>query len=136
MKPISAEKRELIISAKQRGEKEKDIAVWFCVSKKSVGTIWRLYKNRGSFLSIPYKGRLSKISESISNKICSAINTTPDITLNELIEQLSLPIKKSQLSKLLIKFGFSYKKRLFIQKNNSGKMSNKNELNGGKRKIH
>ncbi len=42
MKPISNEKRELLIVAKQRGEKEVNIAKWLDISKGSVGTIWRL----------------------------------------------------------------------------------------------
>ena len=34
MKPISNEKRELIIEAKQRGEKEGVIAIWLKISKR------------------------------------------------------------------------------------------------------
>ncbi|MDR1471688.1 MAG: hypothetical protein LBS75_04115, partial [Synergistaceae bacterium] len=41
-----------------------------------------------------------------TEEIRSAVNENPDMTLNELIEKLSLPIKKSRLSKLLIKLGF------------------------------
>ncbi|MDR1471552.1 MAG: hypothetical protein LBS75_03425 [Synergistaceae bacterium] len=41
-------------------------------------------------------------------EIRSAVNENPDMTLNELIEKLSLPIMKSRLSKLLIKLGFLY----------------------------
>jgi len=118
MKPISNDKRELIILAKQRCEKEDDIALWLCVSKRSIGTIWRLYKSTGSFLPTPYKGRIPKISESAISEVCRTVESYPDITLAELIEKLSLPIKKSQLSKILIKFGYTLKKRLFIRKNN------------------
>jgi transposase len=49
MKPISNEKRELIIEAKQRGEKEGLIAAWLKISKHSVGTIWKLFRDTGSF---------------------------------------------------------------------------------------
>ena len=132
MKPISNEKRELLIAAKQRGEKEAEIALWLCISKSSVGTLWRRYKNNGDFSPTPYKGRMSRINDAQIEEIRNTISESPDITLDELIDELSLPIKKSQLSKLLIKLGFSFKKRLFIQKNNSVKMSSKSVQNGVK----
>ena len=34
MKPISKETRELIISVKERGEKENDIATWLKIGKR------------------------------------------------------------------------------------------------------
>ena len=119
MKPISVEKRELIIAAKERGEQESDIALWLRISKRSVGGIWKLYKSKGCFLPTSYKGRPFSLTASQLDEIRSTVNTTPDITLGELIDKLSLPIKKSQLSKLLIKLGFSLKKRLFIRKHSS-----------------
>jgi transposase len=130
MKPISVEIRELIIEAKQRGEKEEEIAVWLKISKRSVGTIWRLFKKTGNLRPAKYMGRKSRLSDEKTNEIRSVIRESPDTTLNELIEQLSLPIKKSQLSKLLIGLGFSYKKRHFIRKSSSGMMFKKNALNG------
>jgi len=87
-------------------------------------------------LPTPYKGRLPRLSESTLDEIRLTINVFPDITLIELIENLSLPIKKSQLSKLLIKLGFSFKRRLFIRKSNSGEMFNRKVSNGKKRKVH
>ena len=110
MKPISNEKRELLIGAKQRGEKEKDIAKWLDISQGAVGTIWRVFRKTGSFLPIPYVGRKSVITEEKIEEIHSAIKSDSDITLGELIEKLSLPIKKSQLSRLLISLGYSLKK--------------------------
>jgi transposase len=110
MKAISVEKRELIIGAKQRGEKEEEIAIWLKVSKRSVGTIWKRFKDTGVYQPVKCTGRKSCLSDEKIDEIRSAIKESPDITLNELIERLSLPIKKSQLSKLLIRLGFSYKK--------------------------
>jgi hypothetical protein len=40
-------------------------------------------------------------------RIAAEVKNTPDATLGELIENLSLPIKKSQLSRLLIKLGLT-----------------------------
>jgi transposase len=130
MKPISGEKRELIIEAKQRGEKEEEIAVWLNISKRSVGTIWKLFKNTGSIQPTKYTGKKPRLTNEKTEEIRSAIKENPDITLSELIERLSLPIKKSQLSKLLIRLGFSYKKRLFTQKNSLERMCKRSVLNG------
>ena len=112
MKPISNEKRELLIAAKKRGEKEDLIAKWLGISKTSVGTIWGAFRKSGNFLPITHTGRVSVVSEEMIKKIHLEIANRPDITLNELIEKLSLPIKKSQLSRLLISQGYSFKKRL------------------------
>ena len=119
MKPISNEKRELLIAAKQRGEKEKAIATWLGISQGAVGTIWRLFRKTGSYLPIPYVGRKSVITEEKIGEIRSAIKSNSDITLEELIEKLLLPIKKSQLSRLLISLGYSFKKKQRIQQSKS-----------------
>ena len=73
MKPISNEKRELLITAKQRGEKEEDIAKWLDISKGSVGTIWRLYRNTDSYLPTAYTGRPSVITQEEIAEIHAAI---------------------------------------------------------------
>ena len=113
VRAISEEKRGLLIAAKQRGEKEEDIAKWLEISKGSIGTIWRLYRKTGSFLAKPYTGRRSAITPEKRNEIEATISAEPDITLSELIEKLSLPIQKSQLSRLLISLDYSYKKTTY-----------------------
>ena len=116
MKPISSEKRELLIAAKRRKEKEEDIAKWLDISKGSVGTIWRLFRKTGSFLPTAYTGRPSAIPQEKVDEIQATVRNNPDITLSELIERLSLPIQKSQLSRLLISLGYSFKKRQLIRR--------------------
>ena len=73
MKPISNEKRELLVAAKERGEKEEDIAKWLRVSKGSVGTIWRLFRQTGSFLPTAYTGRISVVTSEEIGKICATV---------------------------------------------------------------
>lgn len=133
MKPISKEKRELLIAAKQRGEKEEDIAKWLNISKGSVGTIWRLFRKTGSFLPTAYTGRPSVITQERIDEIRIAVGNDPDITLSELIEKLNLPIQKSQLSRLLISLGYSFKKRQHIQRRKTAPMFKKNERNSMRR---
>jgi transposase len=110
MKTISNEKRCLLIAAKQRKEKISDIAKWLEISNDSVAKIWRKYKKTGDFLPIKNTGKKSSISDEKKEEICALIKKQPDITLAEIIEELSLPIQKSRLSKLLISLGYSYKK--------------------------
>jgi transposase len=128
---IERKKRIDMIEAKQRGEKEGLIAAWLKISKRSVGTIWKLFRDTGSFQPAKYTGRKSRLDCETIEKIRSAVNENPDITLNELIEKLSLPIKKSQLSKLLIKFGFSYKKNSPSKRTASGRRPAKTFRVGG-----
>jgi transposase len=126
MKPISNEKRELLVAAKGRGEKEEDIAKWLRVSKGSVGTIWRLFRQTGSFLPTAYTGRISVMTSEKIGEICDTVKENPDITLSELIEELSLPIQKSQLSRLLIAQGYSFKKRVLIRPSRAARISKRN----------
>jgi transposase len=118
MKPIAKEKRELIISAKKRGEKEEAIALWLEISKSSVSRIWKLYQDTESIQPKKYPGKKPSLDEPKLKEIYEAVKGQPDITLEELIEMLNLPIKKSRLSVILIKMGLTFKKRHCSQKNN------------------
>ena len=132
MKPISNEKRELLIGAKNRGETEKDIAKWLEISERSVTAIWRRYRETGSFEPMPYPGRVPLLTEKKWEEEKAFVVKHSDATLDEIIEELSLPIQKSRLSVLLIEAGLSFKKRHFTPKNNSEKMCRKSEKSGKK----
>ena len=121
MRATSEEKRQQIIEAKLRGEKVKTIILWTNVSKSTIDKVWKRYKETGNSFPIPYTGRISKITPEIEQGIRAKIAVQSDITLEELIEELDLPIKKSQLSKLTIAWGLPFKKRLFMRTDSSGK---------------
>jgi transposase len=72
------------------------------------------------------------MSQAETEAIARAIEQEPDITLNELIEKLELPIRKSQLSRLLIKLGYSVKKKRSTRKASSGRTSSRSARSGGK----
>ncbi|GHU48595.1 hypothetical protein FACS1894120_7010 [Clostridia bacterium] len=123
MTPISKEKRELIIKHKQNKKTEADIAEWLEVSTRSVRRIWKLFITIGDISSnMGNSGRKSKISSEDTLKIITKIEEQPDITLLELIDEFSLDISESGLSKILKKLDFTFKKRLFIQKSKTEKM--------------
>jgi transposase len=129
MTPISNEKRELLIEAKQRGETEKSIAKWLKISERSVTTIWRLYRETGSYLPTPYPGGQPLLSPEKWEAITTLVAKEPDKTLDEIIEELVLPIHKSRLSVLLIEAGYSFKKRQLIPPDKTVKISGKREKN-------
>jgi len=132
MTPISNEIRRLLIAAKKRGEKEDSIAKWLQVSKSSVGKIWKLYNDTGSFLPAPYPGREPIMTAEKFEEVKLFVAQNPDATLDEIIEELSLPIQKSRLSVLLIEAGLSFKKRLSTQRNNNVKTYRKSGKTGEK----
>jgi len=122
VRATSQEIREQIIKAKLRGEKTESIMLWTSVSKSTIDKVWGRYREIGCCEAIPYAGRKSQITPEIETAIRAEIASNSDITLEELIEKLDLPIQKSQLSKLLIAWGLSFKKRHSTQKINYAKM--------------
>jgi transposase len=130
MTPISNEKRELMIAAKKRGEKEDDIAKWLEISVRSVSRIWKQYSETKSIQPTKPSGRKSSLCETKIEEIRSAVKRQPDLTLEELIDELELPIKKSRLAVILDGMGFSFKKRRYTQKSNYAKIFKKNAPSG------
>jgi len=111
MRPTEEKTRENIIAAKQRKEKRGTIATWLGISISTVDKIWRRYNETGSFTATPYIGRKSSIDAETDDKIRMTINENPDLTLEELIDELSLPLTPSGLHRKLDRMGLSYKKK-------------------------
>lgn len=130
MRPTDDKTRENIILAKKRGEKREKIAYWLNVSISTIDKIWRRFKDTGSYSAIPYQGRKSDISKEMDDKIRAEISEIPDITLEKLIEKLSLTLTVSGLSRRLHKMGISYKKRHSSQTNKNVQTSKKNVTSG------
>ena len=110
MRATSNELRELIVEAKLRGEKSETIMKWYKVSKSTIDKTWSRYQKTGCCHAKPYAGRSSIITPEIEENIREKIKEENDITLDELIDELNLPVKKSRLSELLISWKLSYKK--------------------------
>jgi transposase len=66
-------------------------------------------------------------------EIVDLVTREPDKTLDEIIEELVLPIHKSRLSVLLIEAGYSFKKRQFTPPGKTAKMCKKSAKNLSKR---
>jgi len=77
--------------------------------------------------SKPYKGKPCRLNEDDLEKIRAKIKEQNDITLEELIDELDLPIKKSRLSEIVIEMDLPFKKRRSMRTGNCEKMCKKNE---------
>ena len=121
-KPISNDKREAIIKHKQAGKSEDDIAKWLLISVKTVQRIWKQYNETGSYEPRPLNnGRPPLVSAETMDKVVAKIKEVPDMTLRELIDEFDLGISEAALCKRLKKRNLSFKKRLSIQMDKSGK---------------
>jgi transposase len=115
--PVSNEIREKIIQHKQNYVNETDIAKWLIISQSTVTKIWALHKQTGTIQPRPRtQGRKPLVTEQTMGQITQKIEQQPDITLKELIEEFDLQISSAALSKRLIKLGYTFKKRRFIQR--------------------
>ena len=118
MKPISNEVRKNIVEAKKRNEEMKNIVTWFDVSPTSVYAIWNQYKKTGSYEPKPFPGKQTSFTKEINDKIFEKVQKRPDITQEELIDELGLNITQAGLSKHMKKLGLTLKKRRLIRADN------------------
>jgi len=110
MKPVTNENRKLIVEARERGEKPEVIAVWFSVAVSTVYKILALYKKTNDVTPKPFPGRPSRLTAEDLEKIRLAIHEKNDITLEELIEELNLPIQKTRLAEIINGMNLPFKK--------------------------
>ena len=110
--PLSNDLRKRIIDAKLRGDTEDKIAREKEVNKSTITKLWALYRKTGSYEARPNpNGRKPALSPLQLEQITIKINEQPDITLQELIDELSLPVCVSALCRTVNnKLGFRFKK--------------------------
>jgi len=132
VRPISDDKRADIIAAKKRKEPVTQIKKWFNTSERTISRIWNKYQKTGTYQPIPYAGRKNKLTFEQDQQIQNTITKTPDITLLELIDQLSLNITEGGLSFHLKKMGLTFKKRRSILMDKKEQTLLKNAENGTK----
>jgi len=80
------------------------------------------------------QGNNRKITPQTEEKIRQTIKEKPDITLQELIDELSLNVSESGLSRRLKKMGLTYRKRCSIQMGRNDQTSSKPVKHGVKTK--
>ena len=111
-KPFSNDLRKRVIEAKLRGDTVAKIASEKEISQRTVSKLWLLYNQTGSYLPRPNpNGRKPALSAQQLEDITRRINEQSDITLQELIDELRLPVCISALCRTVKnKLGFIYKK--------------------------
>jgi transposase len=114
MRATDDKTRENIVLAIQRKEKRNTIATWLNISISTIDKVWHKFKKTGTYQPIPYTGRKSTLTEKQEKEIRNKIQQTPDITLNELIDELSLDLTESGMSRHLKAMGLTFKKRRFM----------------------
>ena len=111
-KPLSNDLRKRIIEAKLRGDTEDKIAREKEVNKSTITKLWALYREAGSYEARPNpNGRKPALLPQQLEQITNRIIQQPDITLQELIDELKLPVCVSALCRTINnKLGFHFKK--------------------------
>ena len=131
-KPLSNDLRKRIIEAKLRGDTEDRIAIEKEVNKSTITKLWALYRQTGSYEARPNpNGRKPALSAEQLEQIARKINQQPDITLQELIDELSLSVCVSALCRTVNnKLGFRFKKKRCTPSNKIERMSKPNVRHG------
>ena len=111
---LSDDLRKRIIASKKRGDTEDRIASEKEVSKSVVTKLWFQYKTTGSYSPRSGRGgRKPLLSQQQMEQVKQAIEDRCDITLQELIDTLSLPVCVSALSRTInSKRGIRHKKNV------------------------
>ena len=113
---IPVEVRKIIVESREKGISAEEIRKVTGVSLSAIDNIVRNCKKRGT-LEGNYPGRQPKITKEQRKAMIKLVQEKPDITINEIIEELHLPIKKSRVSKILLEEKMYLKKSRFVQQN-------------------
>lgn len=98
--PLSLDIRKRIITAKERGDSHAKIAKELQISVSAITRLLYLYRSTGSAEPRALNnGRKPRLDEETLQKIKERIKAQPDISLQELIEELSLPVSIQALCK-------------------------------------
>lgn len=114
---IHIEVRKKIIEARKSGMLIREISRAYMVSVNAVNCLLRMERETGDITPKTHlRGRKPALNSQQLEQMRELIISEPDITLEEIRENMSLTIKKSAISKIINeKLGFRYKKRQYIQ---------------------
>jgi len=102
--PLSKDIRQRIIAAKKQGDSHSKIAREMRVSVSTVTRLLTLYRATGDCEPrAMHLGRKPRLDEEMLQKIREKIEQQPDIKLQELIDEFSLPVSTSALCKTINK---------------------------------
>lgn len=121
---ISVEIRKLIVSARKNGMQLKEIEKAYHVKKSSIYNFTNLEKETGDVLPKSHNsGRKPTLDENGLKRLEALLRGHPDITLEEIKEEMNLPIGISAISMIITqKLHYRYKKRRYMPANATARM--------------
>ena len=97
-KILSEDSRERLVAAYDKTKDLANVALMFGVAESTVYRLAAQKRKTGSLaLQLSKRGVKSKLTPIMLEQIKQKINLVPDITLQELIDELNLPVKVSEL---------------------------------------
>lgn len=134
---ISIEVRKLIVAARKNGMGIQEILSTFQVKKTAVYNLFQLVRETGSVEPRPHAyGRKPTLNPDGLRRMEQLINAQPDITLQEIKDEMNLQISIPAISKIVSgKLHYRYKKRRYMPVNATAWTYRKN-ANSGKRSNH
>ena len=121
----SVEVRELISNAHNEGMPVSDMVKAYRVSKSTIYKLLAQEKNEGAMKAhTDHCGRPPAVNPEGLEQMTNLILMRPDITLEEIKEELQLSICVSAIHRIIRnKLGFLYKKRQYMPANETVQMS-------------
>ncbi len=122
--PLSNDLRERIISYYNKGNSVRDIIKTFEIGQTTIYSLIKLYKETGDIKPRKNKnGRKPMLSKEDLKNIEEKIIKKSDITLQELKDELGLPVSISALCRTINnKLKLNYKKKHFMIRTKTEKM--------------
>ena len=114
-KILSEDSRERLVAAYEKTKDLANVAMMFGVAESTVYRLVAQKRKTGSLaLKLSTRGVKSKLTPLMVEQIKQKIKKVPDITLQELIDELNLPIKTSALCEFIVhKLKLTRKKRRY-----------------------
>ena len=129
---INIEVRKLIVAARKNGMGIQEILSTFQVKKTAVYNLLQLVRETGSVEPRPHAyGRKPALNSEGLKRMEHLIIAQPDITLQEIKDQMDLQISIPAISKIISgKLHYRYKKRRYMPVNATARMYGQGESCG------
>ena len=129
---INIEVRKLIVAARKNGMGIHEILSTFQVKKTAVYNLLQLVRETGSVEPRPHAyGRKPALDSEGLKRMERLINAQPDITLQEIKDQMNLRISIPAISKIISgKLHYRYKKRRYMPVSATARMCRQGESCG------
>lgn len=111
-KMLHNETRELLVEAYEKTHDAKAVAEMYGVSKYTVYHIYERKRSTGSVKLLTHqRGRKRLLSDEDKKNIGKCIDDKPDITIEEIRDQLTLSVSYKTVERAILEMGYSLKKK-------------------------